>query len=98
MFGQVLGRDKGSMIAIELFLFHVVTGVPCVATWFSGFMQPLGRDRVFLVAIETVTTRGQVLQPSCCNRFGLGKGFYVATKYFYVAIEFGQGQGDFLSR
>ena len=28
MFGQVLGRDKGSMIAIELFLFHVVTGVP----------------------------------------------------------------------
>ena len=33
-----------------------------------------------------VTIRGQVLQPSCCNRFGLGHGFYVAT-------EFSQDQG-----
>ena len=28
----------------------------------------------------------------CCNRFGLGQGFYVKTKCFYVAIEFGQDQ------
>ena len=33
-----------------------------------------------------------MLQPSCCNRFGLGKGFYAATWHFYVAIEFGQGE------
>ena len=38
------------------------------------------------VTTDTVTTIGQVLQPSCCNKFGLGKGFY-------VVIEFGQGQG-----
>ena len=35
---------------------------------------------------EMVTTKGQVLQPLYCNRFGLGQGFYVATKL-------GQGQG-----
>ena len=46
------------------------------------------------------TTRGQVLHPSCCNRFGLGKGFSIATKHFrsgqslvkaksfYIAIEY----------
>ena len=34
--------------------------------------------------------RGQVLHPSCYNRFGLGKGFYLMT-------EFGQGQ-EFLCR
>ena len=34
-----------------------------------------------------------MLQPSCCNRFGLGKGFYVVTEHFYVATEFGQDQG-----
>ena len=28
------------------------------------------------------TTRGQVFHPSCCNRFGLGKGFSVVTKHF----------------
>ena len=33
-----------------------------------------------------VTTKGQVLQPLYCNRFGLGQRFYVATKL-------GQGQG-----
>ena len=38
-------------------------------------------------------TRGQVLQPSCCNMFGLGKGFYVVTEHFYVTIEFSQDQG-----
>ena len=31
-------------------------------------------------------TRGQVLQPSCCNRFGLEQGFYFTT-------ELSQGQG-----
>ena len=44
MFRQVLGRDKGFLVATELFWFYVVTGVPCVATWFSGLMQLLGRD------------------------------------------------------
>ena len=50
---------------------------------------------------KTTTTRGQVLHPSCCNRFGLGKGFSVAiehfrsrqslvkAKSFYVTTEFG---------
>ena len=42
---------------------------------------------------ETVMTRGQVLQLSCCNGFGLSKGFYVVTEHFNVATEFGQGQG-----
>ena len=42
-------------------------------------------------------TKGQVLHPSCCNRFSLGKGFYVAIEYFCVATEFGQGQ-EFLCR
>ena len=27
-----------------------------------------------------------------CNRFGLGQGFYVETKCFYVMTEFGQYQ------
>ena len=27
-------------------------------------------------------TRGQVLHPSCCNRFGLRKGFSVVTEHF----------------
>ena len=44
MFGQVLGCDKGFLIATKFFWFRVVTGVPCVVTWFSGFMQFLGRD------------------------------------------------------
>ena len=29
---------------------------------------------------KTVTIR-VVLQPSCCNRFGLGQGFYVVTEF-----------------
>ena len=28
------------------------------------------------------TTRGQVLHPSCCNKFGLGKGFSITTEHF----------------
>ena len=28
------------------------------------------------------TTRGQVFHPSCCSRFGLGKGFFVVTEHF----------------
>ena len=46
MFGQVLGRDKGSLVT-QLLWFCVATGVPCVTTWFSSFMQPLGRDIAF---------------------------------------------------
>ena len=42
----------------------------------------LCRDRGFHVATEKATTRGQVLHPSCCNRFGLGKVFSVATEHF----------------
>ena len=34
------GRDR-------VFWSYVVIGVPCVATWFTGFMQLLGHDRVF---------------------------------------------------
>ena len=33
-----------------------------------------------------------MLQPSCCNKFGLGKGFYVAIRHFYVATKFDQGE------
>ena len=33
------GRDR-------VFWFYVVTRVPCVTTWFSGFMQLLFRDIV----------------------------------------------------
>ena len=87
MFGQVLGRDKGFLVAIEFFWFCVATGVPCAAAWLSGLMQLQGRDivfpcrdsvvllcrdRGFPVATEMVTTRGKVLQPSYCNKFGLG--------------------------
>ena len=32
------------------------------------------------------------LHPSGCSMFGLGKDFSVATEYFCVATEFGQGQ------
>ena len=31
---------------------------------------------------ETAMIRGYVLRPLCCNRFGLGKGFSIATKHF----------------
>ena len=34
-----------------------------------------------------------MLQPSCHNRFGLSKGFYVAIRHFYAATKFGQDQG-----
>ena len=72
--GHVLGCDRvsGPMSG---------QGFPCVATWFSGCRQLLGRDivlschdialflccddvatEVFLIAIETTTTRGQVMQ------------------------------------
>ena len=74
MFGQVLGRDKGFLVAIDYFWFCVATRVPCVATWISWLGQLLGRDSVlllccdnvvtegFLVGTKTVTIRGQVLQ------------------------------------
>ena len=31
---------------------------------------------------ETATTGGQVLHPSCFNRFGFGKGFSIAIEHF----------------
>ena len=37
------------------------------------------------------------LHPSCCNMFGLGRDFSVATGYYCVMAEFGQGQ-KFLCR
>ena len=38
-----------------------------------------------------------MLQLSCCNGFGLGKGFYVVIEFgqdqgFYVMSKFGQGK------
>ena len=77
----------------------VATGVPYVATWFSGCRQLLGRNIVFSCrdsACFSVVTMSQrrfscrsrdshdKLHPSCCNMFGLGRDFSVAT-------EFGQG-------
>ena len=50
MFGQVLGRDRGFLVATEFFFFFllcVAIGVPCVTTWLSGLMQFLGCDIVF---------------------------------------------------
>ena len=50
MFGEVLGRDKGFLVATEFFWFCVTTGVPCVTTWLSGLIQLLGRDIVFFMS------------------------------------------------
>ena len=47
MFGQVLGCDKGFLVATEFFWFCVAIGVPCVATWLSRLRQLLGRNVVF---------------------------------------------------
>ena len=83
----------------------VATGVPCVATWFSGCRQLLGHNIVFsccnsaCFSIVTMLRQGfscrdrdghDKLHPSCCTMFGLGRDFFVATEYFCVAIEFGQ--------
>ena len=38
---------------------------------------------------KIVMTRGQVLQLSCCNEFGLSKGFYAAIENFDVSTRFG---------
>ena len=50
MFGQVLGHDKGFLVATKFFWFCVVAGVPYVATWLSGLMQLLGHDIVFSIS------------------------------------------------
>ena len=47
MFGQVLGSDKDFLVATEFFWSCVTTWVLCVATWLSGLMQLLSRDKVF---------------------------------------------------
>ena len=47
MFGQVLGHDRGFLVATRFFWFYVATGVPCVATWLSSLMELLGRNIVF---------------------------------------------------
>ena len=81
-----------------------MTGFPCVETWFLGFMQLLCHDSVLLLCRDNVMTEVSLSRPRwsqqevrCWNRFGLRQGFYVATKCFYVAIEFGQDQ-EFLCR
>ena len=47
------------------------------------------------VAIEVSLSRPRWSRQEvrCCNRFGLGRGFYVTTECFYVVTEFDQGQG-----
>ena len=74
---------------------------------FKGFMQLLCRDIVLpcgdialLLCRDNVKIKVFLSQPRrsrqevrCYNGFGLGKGFFVATEYFYVARELGKGQG-----
>ena len=55
-FAQVLGRNRGFMVAIgvscsqQSFRSCVATRVPCVATWFSSCKQLLSRDIVFFMS------------------------------------------------
>ena len=81
MFGQVLGRDQGFLVAIEFFWLRIAIGVPCVATWLSGLRQFLGRDIVFpccgnvlLLCRDNIATEVSLSQPRwsrqevrCCN-------------------------------
>ena len=70
--------------------------VPCVATWFLGCRQLLGRDIVFscrenalLLCRDDDTTEVSMSrlrrirqEVRCCNRFGFGKGFSVTIEHF----------------
>ena len=70
---QLLGRD---------------IALPCRDSVFASLSRRC-RERGFLIAIETVTTRGQLLQPSCCNKFGLGKGFLCRDRVSWSGVMIG---------
>ena len=62
---------QGFLVTTELLWFGVVTGVPCVATWFSGFKQLLCHDIVFPFRDSAFVS----LLKQCRN-----KGFLVTTE------------------
>ena len=85
----VLCCDRGSLCRDLVLKLHAVARLqhsPSMSRQCFCFSVVTMSDRGFLVATEMVMTRSHVLQLSCCNRFGLGQGFYVAT-------ELGQSQG-----
>ena len=64
------GSPQGFLGHDKVFWFCVATGVPCVATWFSGFMQfpchdivlPF-HDNVLLLCHDNVVTEVSLLRP-----------------------------------
>ena len=81
MFGQVLGRDEGFLVAIEILWFCVATGVPCVATWLLGLMQLLGHDIVFPCrdSVLILYRDNVTIEVPCRNQDGHDKRSGVAT-------------------
>ena len=51
----------------------------------------LCHDTTFCVTTQHFVSRHNIL---CRDKAGQGQEFHVATKYFYVATEFGLGQGS----
>ena len=97
-FGQVLGRDKGFLVVTEFLVLCRDMVLKLQAIAWSRHCIFMSRQ-CLLLCRDNVVTEVFVSWPSpfMLQHVGLGRDFSIATEYFCVTIEFGQGQ-EFLCR